>query len=62
MDYTDARINQSEGGSMSDVLERFLRYVQVGSPSDPEHEEQVPSTACQHDMARLLGRSSQLLA
>lgn len=47
---------------MSDVLERFLRYVQVGSPSDPEHEEQVPSTACQHDMARLLGRSSQLLA
>ncbi len=40
---------------MSDVLERFLRYVRVGSPSDPDNESQVPSSACQHDMARLLG-------
>ena len=23
----------------SDVLRRFLRYVQVDSPSDPDHEE-----------------------
>ena len=38
----------------SDVLERFLRYVQVDSPSDPNHLDQTPSTACQHDMARLL--------
>ena len=39
---------------MSDVLERFLRYVQVGSPSNPNNDSVVPSTECQHDMARLL--------
>ena len=40
---------------MSDVLERFMRYVQVGSPSNPDNMEATPSTECQHDMARLLG-------
>ena len=40
---------------MSDVLDRFMRYVQVGSPSDPDNLGETPSTACQHDMARLLG-------
>ncbi len=40
---------------MSDVVERFMRYVQVASQSDPENEQQTPSTACQHDMAALLG-------
>ena len=40
---------------MSDVLERFLRYVQVDSPSDPDHMDVTPSTPCQHDMARVLG-------
>ena len=41
---------------MSDVLQRFLRYVQVASTSDPlAPDEQVPSSACQHDMARMLG-------
>ena len=40
---------------MSDVVERFMRYVQVFSTSDPANEEQVPSSACQHDMARLMG-------
>ena len=39
---------------MSDVLERFLRYVQVDSQSDPENEDVTPSTEIQHDMARLL--------
>ena len=43
-----------EDGSRSDVLERFLRYVQVDSQSDEHQENQTPSTACQHDMARLL--------
>lgn len=38
----------------SDVLERFLRYVQVGSQSDPHNEDETPSTACQLDLARLL--------
>lgn len=40
---------------MSDVLERFMRYVQVDSQSDPAHEGRTPSTPGQHDMARLLG-------
>ncbi len=38
----------------SDVLERFLRYVQVDSQSDPHNEDETPSTACQLDLARLL--------
>ena len=38
----------------SDVLRRFLRYVQVDSPSDPDHEEQVPSDPAEHAMATLL--------
>ncbi len=40
---------------MSDVLERFLRYVQVDSQSDPDNEEVTPSTPRQHEMARVLG-------
>jgi tripeptide aminopeptidase len=39
---------------MSDVVERFMRYVQVDSQSDPMGGGQTPSTACQHEMARLL--------
>ena len=42
---------------MSDVVERFLRYVQVPSSSDSEAGEGgTPSTPEQHDMARLLER------
>lgn len=40
---------------MSDVVERFMRYVQVDSQSDPSNESETPSTPRQHDMARLLG-------
>lgn len=39
----------------SDVLERFMRYVQVDSQSNPDNEAETPSTPAQHDMARLLG-------
>lgn len=39
---------------MSDVLERFLRYVQVDSQSDPANIDVTPSTPRQHDMARVL--------
>lgn len=39
---------------MSDVLERFMRYVQVDSPSDSGNDGVTPSTPCQHDMARVL--------
>lgn len=38
----------------SDVLERFLRYVQVDSQSDPHNEDETPSTACQRNLTRLL--------
>jgi len=40
---------------MSDVIERFMRYVQVDSQSDPDNEAQTPSTPSQHEMARVLG-------
>ena len=40
--------------SDSDVLERFLRYVQVWSTSDQGNFDQTPSTECQHDMARMV--------
>ena len=40
---------------MSDVVERFMRYVQVDSQSDPDNEAETPSTPAQHDMARMLG-------
>ena len=40
---------------MSDVLERFMRYVQVDSQSDPDNMGETPSTPCQHEMARVLG-------
>lgn len=38
----------------SDVLERFLRYVQVDTQSSDEHADQVPSSAIQFDLARML--------
>ncbi|MDW3648151.1 MAG: peptidase T [Bacteroidia bacterium] len=37
----------------SSVTERFLRYVQIDTQSDP-HSKTVPSTAKQKDLARLL--------
>ena len=40
---------------MSDVLKRFMRYVQVDSQSDPDNMGETPSTPCQHEMARVLG-------
>ena len=46
---------------MSDVVERFMRYVQVDSQSNPDNEEQTPSTPTQHDMARLLGEELRAL-
>ena len=37
----------------SSVTERFLRYVQIDTQSDP-HSKTVPSTLKQKDLARLL--------
>ena len=39
---------------MTDVVERFMRYVQVDSASDPNNLEHTPSTERQHDMASVL--------
>lgn len=39
---------------MSDVLNRFLRYVQVDTQSADEHCDRVPSTPIQFDLANLL--------
>ena len=42
---------------MSDVLERFMRYVQVSSQSNPlAPEDRVPSSPRERDMAALLGK------
>ena len=38
----------------SDVVERFLRYVKVDSQGDAANIDQVPTTACQFDMANML--------
>ncbi len=46
---------------MSDVLERFLRFVQVDSQSDPNNEWVTPSTDRQHEMARVLGEELSAL-
>ncbi len=40
--------------ALNDALERFIRYVQVDTQSADEHCDQVPSSACQFDLANLL--------
>lgn len=45
-------IEQSE--KLSDVVQRFCRYVQVDSQSDPLNAEEVPSNPQEFDMAHLL--------
>lgn len=39
---------------MADVLERFLRYVKVDTPSDENNAAVTPSTPCQLDLANML--------
>lgn len=39
---------------MSDVLERFIRYCEVPSQSNPATVDRVPSTECQFDIARVV--------
>ncbi len=41
-------------GTTPDVLERFLRYVQVNTQSSDAHCDQVPSSSVQFDLAHLL--------
>ena len=56
---TDSTLPQNYTGvpipeGVSDVVARFMRYVQVYTTSDPDNDTQVPSTATQFDMARML--------
>lgn len=37
-----------------DVLNKFLRYVKVDTPSDPNNDKVVPSSGCQFDLAKML--------
>ncbi len=39
---------------MSDVLDRFVKYCSVTSQSDPLTSDHVPSTATQHEMAKVV--------
>ncbi len=36
------------------VLQKFLRYVRIDTPSNPENDSVTPSTACQFDLANVL--------
>ena len=47
---------------MSDVLDRFLRYVAVDSESDPDNADKVPSAPREHAMARLLADELEAVA
>ncbi|WP_308616272.1 peptidase T [uncultured Enorma sp.] len=44
----------AEQRGQSDVLERFLRYVQVDTQSSDEHADETPSSEIQFDLARML--------
>lgn len=47
---------------MSDVLERFMRYVQIDSPSNPlAPQGQVPSDPSEHAMAEYMGNELRAL-
>lgn len=46
---------------MESVESRFLRYVQVDTPSDERHFDVTPSTECQHDLANMLCRELKAL-
>ena len=39
---------------MSSLVERFVRYVKINTQS-AEGKDCVPSTPCQHDLAKVLG-------
>lgn len=47
-------VESKKGAFMSDVLDRFLRYVRIDSQSNPANEAETPSTPTQHEMARVL--------
>ena len=47
-------MSRREEMAMSDVVERFIRYCEVPSQSNPLSADKVPSTACQFDIAEVI--------
>ena len=48
-------MSETATNQLPDVADRFMRYVQVDSQSNPENDTVTPSTPAQHEMARYLG-------
>lgn len=46
---------------LSDVVQRFCRYVQIDSQSDPLNAEEIPSNPQEFDMAHLLAHELRVL-
>jgi tripeptide aminopeptidase len=46
---------------MEGVLSKFLRYVQVDTPSDEAHFDRTPSTECQFGLANMLAEELKAL-
>lgn len=47
--------------AQSKVVERFIRYARISTPSNPATSDHVPSTACQFDLSNLLCAELQAL-
>lgn len=54
-------MSETATNQLPDVAERFMRYVQVDSQSNPENDTVTPSTPAQHEMARYLGEELKAL-
>ena len=54
-------MSETMSNQLPDVAERFMRYVQVDSQSNPENDTVTPSTPTQHEMARYLGEELKTL-
>ena len=54
-------MSETIDATLPDVVERFMRYVQVDSQSDPDNDSVTPSTPSQHQMAAYLGQELRSL-
>lgn len=50
-----------QAANLSDVVQRFCRYVQIDSQSDPLNSEETPSNPQEFDMAHLLAHELRVL-
>ena len=54
-------MSETKTHQLPDVAERFMRYVQVDSQSNPDNDTVTPSTPAKHEMARYLGEELKAL-